>query len=108
MLDAGDIVIAVGGGGIPVVREDDGDLRGVEAVIDKDLASARLAIDRRADMLLILIAVEKVCRDFGRPSQKALEDLHLDEAKTLLEERPLWRGQHGAKDQGCHSVFARV
>ena len=86
MLDAGEIVIAVGGGGIPVVREDDGDLRGVEAVIDKDLASARLGIDIRADMLLILTAVEKVYRDFGRPSQKALEDLNLDEAKTLLEE----------------------
>lgn len=92
MLDAGEIVIAVGGGGIPVVRKSDGDLQGIDAVIDKDLASARLAIDIRADTLIILTAVEKVYRDFGRPSQKALENLNLDEAKTLLEEGHFGKG----------------
>lgn len=92
MLDSGEIVIAVGGGGIPVVRKNDGDLQGVEAVIDKDLASARLAIDIRADTLLILTAVEKVYSNFGRPSQKALDNLSLDEAKTLLEEAHLGKG----------------
>ncbi len=86
MLDAGEIVIAVGGGGIPVVRERNGDLRGVEAVIDKDYASSRLAIDINADILLILTAVEKVFREFGLPSQKALDNLTLAEAKELLAE----------------------
>lgn len=86
MLDAGEIVIAVGGGGIPGVREDNRALIGVEAVIDKDYASSRLAIDLDADVLLILTAVEKVYRDFGLPSQKALDHLTLAEAKELLAE----------------------
>lgn len=86
MLDAGEIVIAVGGGGIPVVRERNGQLRGVEAVIDKDYASGRLAIDINADVFLILTAVEKVFRDFGLPSQQALAHLKLAEAKALLAE----------------------
>jgi len=92
MLDAGEIVVAVGGGGIPSVREGDGKLRGVEAVIDKDCASSRLAIDINADVLLILTAVEKVYRDFGRPSQKALNHLNLNEAKTLLAEGHFGKG----------------
>lgn len=86
MLDASEIVVAVGGGGIPVVRENDGQLRGVEAVIDKYCASSRLAIDINADVLLILTAVECVFRDFGLPCQKALDHLSLAEAKGLLAE----------------------
>ncbi|MFQ5996346.1 MAG: carbamate kinase [Dehalococcoidales bacterium] len=85
MLDAGEIVIAVGGGGIPVVREDNRNLRGVEAVIDKDYASARLAIEIDADVLFILTAVEYVYRDFATPHQKALKELSLAEAKKLLQ-----------------------
>jgi carbamate kinase len=85
MLDAGEIVIAVGGGGIPVVREENHDLRGIEAVIDKDYASARLAIEIDADVLFILTAVEYVYRDFATPRQKALENLSLAEAKELLK-----------------------
>lgn len=84
MLDAGEVVIAVGGGGIPVVRENNGSLRGVEAVIDKDFASSRLAIEIDADVLFILTAVEHVYVDFGRPSQKALDHLNVAEAKKLL------------------------
>ena len=91
MLDAGEIVIAAGGGGIPVVRESNQSLRGVEAVIDKDYASSRLAIDINADSLIILTAVEKVFRDFGLPSQKALDNLTMAEARGLLAE-----GQFGA------------
>lgn len=86
MLDAGEIVIAVGGGGIPVVREDDGSLRGMEAVIDKDYASSRLAIEIDADVFLILTAVEKVYRDFGLASQTALDHLSLAESRELLAE----------------------
>lgn len=86
MLDAGEIVIAVGGGGIPVVREGDGSLWSREAVIDKDYASSRLAIEIDADVFLILTAVEKVYRDFGLSSQTALDHLSLAEAKELLAE----------------------
>jgi carbamate kinase len=92
MLDAGEIVIAVGGGGIPVVREDNRNLRGIEAVIDKDYASARLAIEIDADVLFILTAVEYVYRDFATPNQKALEELSLAEARKLLEDGHFGRG----------------
>ncbi|MBU2534625.1 MAG: carbamate kinase [Chloroflexota bacterium] len=92
MLDAGEIVIAVGGGGIPMVREDNRNLRGVEAVIDKDYASARLAIEIDADVLFILTAVEHVYRDFASPHQKALENLSLAEARKLLEDGHFGRG----------------
>ena len=92
MLDAGEIVVAVGGGGIPSVRQEDGSLHGIEAVIDKDYASCRLAIDINADVLLILTAVEKVYRDFGRPSQKALDHLNMNEARQLLAEGHFAKG----------------
>ena len=91
MLDAEEIVVAVGGGGIPVVRENNGSLRGVEAVIDKDFASSRLAIEIDAEVLFILTAVEHVYVDFGRPSQKALGHITVAEAKELLA-----AGQFGA------------
>jgi len=86
MLDAGEIVIAAGGGGIPVIRAPDKSLRGVEAVIDKDLASARLGLDVGADILLILTSVENAFVDFGRPSQKPLHLITVTEAEALLEE----------------------
>ena len=92
MLDAGEIVIAVGGGGIPVVRDENRNLRGVEAVIDKDYASVRLAIEIDADVLFILTAVEYVYRDFATPHQKALGNLSLAEAKELLKEGHFGKG----------------
>jgi carbamate kinase len=92
MLDAGEIVVAVGGGGIPVVREKNRNLRGVEAVIDKDYASARLAIEIDADVLFILTAVEHVYRDFATPRQKALPDLTVAEARRLLAEGHFGKG----------------
>lgn len=93
MLDAGEIVIAVGGGGIPVIRNPDSSLRGVEAVIDKDLASARLGTDIDADVLLILTAVENVFVDFGRPTQEPLHLVTVPQAEALLD-----AGQFGAGD----------
>ena len=86
MLDAGENVIAGGGGGIPVIRSPDRSLRGVEAVIDKDLASARLGLDIDADVLLILTAVENAFVDFGRPSERPLHLITVTEAEALLEE----------------------
>jgi carbamate kinase len=80
LLDTGAVVVAAGGGGIPVVRRPDGSLAGVEAVVDKDLASALLAAELGAEVLLILTGVEHVAVDFGRPTQR---DLHELDAATL-------------------------
>jgi carbamate kinase len=92
MLDAGEIVVAVGGGGIPCVREANRNLHGVEAVIDKDYASARLAIEVDADVLFFLTAVEYVYRDFAAPGQKALKKLSVTESKRLLGEGQFGKG----------------
>jgi carbamate kinase len=92
MLDAGEIVVAVGGGGIPCIREHNRNLSGVEAVIDKDYASARLAIEIDADVLFILTAVEYVYRDFATPRQKALKNLSVAESKKLLDEGQFGKG----------------
>ena len=75
LLDTGTVVVAAGGGGIPVVRRPDGSLAGVEAVVDKDLASALLADRLGAEVLLILTGVEHVAVDFGRPTQRDLHEL---------------------------------
>jgi len=86
MLEHGEIVIALGGGGIPVIREPNRDLRGIDAVIDKDYASARLAIEIDADVIFMLTAVEHVYQNFGTPHQKALETINLRESRRLLAE----------------------
>jgi len=86
LMDAGVIVIAVGGGGIPVVADENGDLAGVAAVIDKDLASALLAKEINADLLLISTAVEKVALRFGTPEQEWVDRMTLAEVKQYLAE----------------------
>jgi carbamate kinase len=80
------IVIAVGGGGIPVIERPDGVLEGVDAVIDKDLASERLAEDIGADMLLILTEVDKVAINFGKPDQQNLDHLTVSQAAQYMDE----------------------
>lgn len=84
--DAGFVVVTVGGGGIPVVRNEAGDLEGVAAVIDKDLASEKLARDMDADALVILTAVEKVSINFKKPDQKDLDHMSAAEAKQYIKE----------------------
>lgn len=84
--DAGFVVVTVGGGGIPVVRNEAGDLEGVAAVIDKDLASEKLARDMDADALVILTAVEKVSINFKKPDQKDLDRMSAAEAKQYIKE----------------------
>ena len=84
--DAGFVVVTVGGGGIPVVRNEAGDLEGVAAVIDKDLASETLARDMDADALVILTAVEKVSINFKKPDQKDLDRMSAAEAKQYIKE----------------------
>ena len=86
LVQAGQIVIACGGGGIPVVRTEEGNLEGVEAIIDKDFASCRLAQELEADFLVILTAVEKVAIHFGTPQEKWLDSMTPDEARTYIAE----------------------
>jgi carbamate kinase len=80
------VVITVGGGGIPVITDENGDLRGVAAVIDKDFASALLAVNLRADVFMISTAVDKVALDWGTPTQRWVDVLTLAEAKEYLAE----------------------
>ena len=85
LINAGHIVITVGGGGIPVIMEE-GALKGVAAVIDKDYASSLLAREIKADLFLISTAVEKVSLNFGKPDEKQLDRMTLSEAKAYLAE----------------------
>lgn len=103
LLDAGHIVITVGGGGIPVVDRGDGVLSGTAAVIDKDFASSLLAQAIQADMFLIATAVEKVAINFGKPEQKWLDKMTLAEAKAYLDE-----GIHFAKGSMAPKIQAAV
>ncbi|MGI9585454.1 MAG: carbamate kinase [Acidimicrobiia bacterium] len=86
LLDAGIVTIAVGGGGIPVVANEHGDLEGVAAVIDKDLASAMLASQVGADLLLISTAVEQCALHFGTDDQEWVDQFTLAEVKQYLAE----------------------
>ena len=86
MVDAGLVVIACGGGGIPVFRTEGNHLKGAAAVIDKDFASCTMAEQLDADMLIILTAVEKVAVNFGKPDQKWLDHLTPDEARRYAAE----------------------
>ncbi|MDI6640864.1 MAG: carbamate kinase [Elusimicrobiota bacterium] len=85
LIDAGIVVVAVGGG-IPVIRQDDGSLKGTAAVIDKDLASSLLASLLSADLFLISTAVEKVYLNFGKANQKPIDKMTTVEAKKYIEE----------------------
>ena len=86
LLKAGMVVIACGGGGIAVVEDPSGAIHGAAAVIDKDLASSLLATQLKADLLVISTAVEKVCLDFGKPTQRSLDTITLAEAKQYIAE----------------------
>ncbi len=94
---AGNIVITVGGGGIPVVKTEKGEYEGVEAVIDKDLASALTAIAIKADEFYILTDVPKVYINFRKPDEKALDVLTVAEAEKYLEEKQFAEGSMAPK-----------
>jgi carbamate kinase len=100
LVDAGIVVIAAGGGGIPVVRRD-GRLSGVEAVIDKDRASAVLASQLSAERLVVLTAVARVAVDFGRPTQRDLDRIEVTEARRMLREGQFPPWSMGPKIEAC-------
>ncbi|RLD18668.1 MAG: carbamate kinase [Caldiserica bacterium] len=89
---AGFVVIAVGGGGIPVYLREDGIIKGCAAVIDKDLASSLLARNIKADLFLISTAVDKVYLNFGKPDQKGIDRMTVSEAKKYMEEGHFAKG----------------
>lgn len=103
LLDAGQIVITVGGGGIPVIDRGDGELIGTAAVIDKDFASSLLAQALKADLFLIATAVEKVAINFGKPEQKWLDKMTVAESKAYLAE-----GSHFAKGSMAPKIQAAI
>jgi carbamate kinase len=92
LLNAGIITITVGGGGIPVIRNEEGDIQGVAAVIDKDYASSLLARSINADLLLISTAVEKVYLNFNKPGQEPIDVMTLAEAKRYMAEGHFAKG----------------
>jgi len=100
LVETGAIVIASGGGGIPVINEK-GQLKGVEAVIDKDLAGEKLAEIVNADIFLILTDVEKVKLNFGKPDEKDLDRLTIAEAEKYLEEGHFLPGSMKPKVIAC-------
>lgn len=100
LVESGAIVITVGGGGIPVVETSEG-LKGVAAVIDKDRASSLLARELKADRLIILTAVDRVCLNFGKPDQRELSSMTLSEAETYIGEKQFAPGSMLPKVQSC-------
>ena len=102
LINAGNIVIAVGGGGIPVVN-DNGILTGVDAVIDKDLSSSLLARLIDFDMLLILTNVEKVCLNYNKDNEIGLDTLSVDDALKYIEEGQFAKGSMLPKIKACVS-----
>ncbi|MCF7936933.1 MAG: carbamate kinase [Synergistales bacterium] len=97
LVEAGSVVIASGGGGIPVYRDKQGALHGVEAVIDKDLAGERLAREVNADYLMILTDVPNVAVRFGQPDQESLRDVTVGEMERYAEEGHFRAGSMGPK-----------
>ena len=103
LLSAGQVVITVGGGGIPVVDRGDGELVGTAAVIDKDFASSLLASSINAEIFIVATAVEKVAINFGKPDQQWLDKMTLAEAKAYLAE-----GKHFAKGSMAPKIQAAI
>ena len=105
LIDLDYIVIACGGGGIPVVRDQRGDLQGLEAVIDKDFASSLLARDVGAELFVVSTGVEKVAVNFGKPDQRWLDRMTLTEARRYLAEGQFPSGSMGPKIEAIASFL---
>ncbi len=107
LIDAGFVVISAGGGGIPVVEEESGDLVGVEAVIDKDFAGSLLASSLKADLFLISTAVEKVALNYKKPDEQWLDRMTLAEAQGFLREGHFAKGSMEPKIRAIINYLER-
>jgi len=105
LVDSGDIVIACGGGGIPIYIEDDGTYEGVDGVVDKDFATALIAKEIGAKILVISTGVEKVAINFGKPNQKELSKMTVEDCKKYLEEGQFPKGSMGPKIRAAVSFI---
>ncbi|WP_410718637.1 carbamate kinase family protein [Brevibacillus sp. SIMBA_040] len=92
LIEAGYVVVAVGGGGIPVVKTSENTYEGIDAVIDKDFATSLLAEQIDAETLIITTGVPQVCINFGKPNQKALERITVEETKQYVAEEHFAKG----------------
>ena len=107
MVKEGICVIAAGGGGIPVVVDENGNISGINAVIDKDLSTALLASDLSVNLMIILTSVEKVFINFNKPNQKALDQLTIFEAKQLIDQGQFAKGSMLPKIQAALMFIAK-
>jgi carbamate kinase len=107
ILDVARVIIAAGGGGIPVVRGRDGQWRGIEAVIDKDFASALLAAELDADVYIVLTGVAKVALDWDKPTQRFVDRMTVDEAETHLADGQFPPGSMGPKIEAAVQFVRR-
>lgn len=101
LVEQGELLVVCGGGGVPVVRQPDGTLKGIAAVIDKDLATAVLAAELDASLLMILTNVDRVAVNFGNPDERALESLTVEQAQRLLSDGQFPGGSMGPKVRGA-------
>lgn len=101
MVEAGELLVACGGGGIPVVRDPENGYRGIAAVIDKDFASALLAAELDAEALLILTAVDRVAINYGKPDERQLDRMSIADAKKWMSEGQFPAGSMGPKVQAA-------
>lgn len=101
LVNDGYVVVCAGGGGVPVIQHEDGTYEGVPAVIDKDRSSARLAGDFKADMLVILTAVEKVAINFGKPNQEFIGSMDVAQAKEYIAQGQFAAGSMLPKIEAC-------
>jgi carbamate kinase len=101
LVEAGELVVVVGGGGIPVIRDSEQGYRGTAAVIDKDLASALVGNELDADAMMILTAIDRVRLNFGKPDERPLDRLTVSEAERYLAEGQFPPGSMGPKVQGA-------
>jgi carbamate kinase len=106
LFEIGTVVISVGGGGVPVIREKNGNLRGVEAVLDKDRTAALLAKTLGVETLLILTDVERVFINYGKPDQKALDRMTVQDCRKYLSEGQFPEGSMGPKIESAVSFLS--
>ncbi|MEJ2133733.1 MAG: carbamate kinase [Desulfofustis sp.] len=107
LADAGFVVVAAGGGGIPVIRDDDGELQGVNAVVDKDLTASLLATGWGAQVLIITTTVENVCLDFGSPAARPLTQISVEEAKEYIAQGQFEKGSMLPKIEAAVDFLSR-
>ncbi len=108
LMERGVLTVAVGGGGIPVLREPNGTIRGVEAVIDKDRASSLLARILDVDIFMILTGVDEVYLNYGKPDQRALKELKVSDAKVYMANNQFPSGSMGPKIEAAISFVEKT